>query len=102
MVGLKYAEDSAEVEVLEAQSKRLAEVTKRIKASLVRIQDNGKSLEAAVGPAYNDTQQLQVVNRSERTASNLEIPTEPGPVDVDNLMGALDLTRAPLESKADV
>ena len=64
MVGLRYAEDSAEVEVLEAQSKKLTEVSKRIEASLKRIQDNGGSLEAAVGPAYNDTQQLQVVNRS--------------------------------------
>ena len=65
MVGLRYAEDSAQVEVLDAHRKRLAELNKKIRASLSRIQETGNSLEAAVGPAYNDTQQLQVVNRSE-------------------------------------
>ena len=84
MVGLRYAEDSAEVEVLDAHKKRLEEISKRIKASLGRIRENGDSLKAAVGPAYSDTQHLQVVNRN-----------------VDNLLAALDRTRAPLEGKAD-
>ena len=83
-MGLKYAEDSAQAEVLDAHRKRLAELNKKIRASLNRIQETGSSLEAAVGPAYNDTQQLQVVNRN-----------------VDNLLAALERTRQPLEGKAD-
>jgi exocyst complex component 7 len=61
----EFAEESAEVEVLFAQTKKHEDIGRKIKASLSRIQESENSLQTvAGGPLYNDTQRLQVTERS--------------------------------------
>lgn len=67
MVGARsteYAEERAEVELLEAQAKKHKEIGKKMQACLGRIEAIGSSLEEAVGPGYSDTQNLQVTSNS--------------------------------------
>ena len=80
----EHAEESAEVEVLLAQARRHDELGKKIKASLTRIQDIGSTLQAAVGPVYNDTKTLQTTNKN-----------------VDKVLAAINQMQTPLEGKAD-
>ena len=49
----EHAEESAEVEVLLAQAKKHEELGKKIKASLIRVEDNGKRLEQLVSPVQH-------------------------------------------------
>lgn len=60
----EHAEESAHVEVLEAQAKRHGELGKKIEATLHKVKDCGKNLEVAVAPVYSDTQELQTINNS--------------------------------------
>ncbi|KAI4153731.1 MAG: hypothetical protein LQ340_002137 [Diploschistes diacapsis] len=78
------AEESAEVEVLLAQAKKHDELGKKIKASLARIQDTGSSLQAAIGPVYNDTQYLQTTTEN-----------------ADRMLEAINKMQSPLEGKAE-
>lgn len=57
-------EARAEVEVLEARLKKTSQLTKRIQASLARLEDSGKSLGDAIQPLSNGTRKLQVKGRS--------------------------------------
>lgn len=59
-----FAEESAEVEVLIASLGKTKDLTKRITASLSRLDSSGKIVKDAIGPIYNNTQQLQVTNRN--------------------------------------
>ncbi|KAL2400515.1 Exocyst complex protein exo70 [Exophiala dermatitidis] len=59
-----FAEESAEVEVLIASLSKTKDLTKRIAASLARLDASGKIVKDAIGPIYNNTQQLQVTSRN--------------------------------------
>jgi len=59
------AEESAEVEVLFANMDKLKGLTKKIQASLNRLESSGRSVQEAIGPIYGNTQKLQVTNSSE-------------------------------------
>lgn len=59
-----FAEESAEVEVLLASLGKTKDITKRIAASLARLDTSGKIVVEAIGPIYSNTQQLQVTNRN--------------------------------------
>ncbi|KAL8832574.1 MAG: hypothetical protein Q9191_000198 [Dirinaria sp. TL-2023a] len=57
-----FAEESAEVEVLFAEAAKFDGISKRIKASLGRLESGGQVVEDAMGPVYSNTQDLQTMN----------------------------------------
>ena len=59
-----FAEESAEVEVLLASLGKTKDLTKRITASLSRLDTSGKIVRDAIGPIYSNTQQLQITSRN--------------------------------------
>ena len=59
-----FAEESAEVQVLLASLTKTKDLTKRIGASLSRLDASGKIVKDAIGPIYSNTQQLQVTSRN--------------------------------------
>jgi hypothetical protein len=74
----EHAEESAEVEVLLAQAKKHEELSKKIKASLGRVEDNGKRLEQLVSPVQhtlNGVRDLQAMVSSTLPFSRLLVTT---------------------------
>lgn len=57
-------EARAEVEVLNSRLEKTSQLTKKIQASLARLESTGKSVQDAVGPIYGNTQKLQVIGTS--------------------------------------
>lgn len=57
-------EARAEVEVLNSRLEKTSQLSKRIQASLTRLEVNGKSMQDAIGPIYGNTQRLQVLGTS--------------------------------------
>lgn len=60
-----FAEESAEVEVLFAEAAKFDSISKRIKASLGRLESGGQIVKDSIGPVYSNTQSLQTMNSSE-------------------------------------
>jgi hypothetical protein len=58
-------EAQAEVEVLNSRLEKTSQLTKKIQASLTRLESSGRSVQDAIGPIYGNTQKLQVLGRSE-------------------------------------
>jgi exocyst complex protein 7 len=61
-------EAQAEVEVLNSRLEKTSQLTKKIQASLTRLESSGRSVQDAIGPIYGNTQKLQVLGRSEMQA----------------------------------
>jgi exocyst complex protein 7 len=57
-------EARAEVEVLNSRLEKTSQLTKKIQASLSRLESSGKSVQDAVGPLYGNTQKLQTLGTS--------------------------------------
>jgi hypothetical protein len=57
-------EARAEVEVLNSRLEKTSQLSKKIQASLSRLELNGKSMQDAIGPIYGNTQKLQVLGSS--------------------------------------
>lgn len=57
-------EARAEVEVLNSRLEKTSQLTKKIQASLSRLESTGKSVQDAVGPIYGNTQKLQLIGTS--------------------------------------
>ncbi|TVY75566.1 Exocyst complex protein exo70 [Lachnellula suecica] len=57
-------EARAEVEVLNSRLEKTSQLTKKIQASLARLESSGKSVQDAVGPLYGKTQKLQTLGTS--------------------------------------
>jgi exocyst complex protein 7 len=67
-LGSRQAADEearAEVEVLNSRLEKTSQLTKKIQASLARLEASGKSVQDAVGPLYGNTQKLQTIGTSE-------------------------------------
>lgn len=62
-----FAEESAEVEVLFAEAAKFDIISKRIKASLARLESGGQIVKDSIGPVHSNTQSLQTMNGSECT-----------------------------------
>lgn len=77
-----FAEESAEVQVLLASLTKTKDLTKRIGASLSRLDASGKIVRDAIGPIYSNTQQLQTTSRN-----------------IDKLNAAIEKVRQPLDAK---
>lgn len=85
MVGPKnalYAEESAEVEVLNANLAKLKALTKKIQGSMSRLNASGQVVQEAIGPIYSNTQQLQTTTRN-----------------IDRVNEAIERLRQPLDAK---
>ena len=59
-----FVEESAEVEVLFAEAAKFDSISKRIKASLGRLESGAQIVQDAMGPVYSNTQDLQTMNGS--------------------------------------
>ncbi|KAK1062589.1 exocyst complex component exo70 [Friedmanniomyces endolithicus] len=57
-----HAEESAEVEVLFANVKKMKAVTRKMEASMARLEQSGRTVQEAIGPVYGNTQRLQTQN----------------------------------------
>jgi exocyst complex protein 7 len=64
------AEESAEVEVLFANMDKMKNLTKKIQASVNRLDASGKAVQEAISPIYGNTQKLQIAT------SNIDRITE--------------------------
>ena len=85
MVGPKnavHAEESAEVEVLNANLAKLKSLTKKIQGSMTRLDASGQVVQEAIGPIYSNTQQLQTTTRN-----------------IDRVNEAIERLRQPLDAK---
>ncbi|KAI9794733.1 MAG: exocyst complex component exo70 [Piccolia ochrophora] len=86
MVGPRIAsdeEDRAEVEVLHARLEKTVQLTKKIQASLNRLDTSGTAVKEAIGPIYGNTQKLQVLGTN-----------------IDRVNHAIDKLREPLDIRA--
>lgn len=66
-LGSRQAADEearAEVEVLNSRLEKTSQLTKKIQASLSRLESSGRSVQEAVGPLYGNTQKLQTLGTS--------------------------------------
>lgn len=65
-LGSKAADEEAraEVEVLNSRLEKTSQLSKKIQASLSRLEANGKTMKDAIGPIYGNTQKLQVMGTS--------------------------------------
>ncbi len=65
---IMYAEERAEVEVLDANLDKIKGITKKIQASMMRLETSGATVQQAIGPIYGNTQRLQIINSSKLCA----------------------------------
>lgn len=65
-------EARAEVEVLNSRLEKTSQLTKKIQASLTRLETSGRSVQDAIGPIYGNTQKLQVLGTSEQDRSSFK------------------------------
>ncbi|PNS16986.1 Exocyst complex protein exo70 [Sphaceloma murrayae] len=85
MPGLRkdaFAEESAEVEVLFANLDKMKSLTRKIQASMGRLETSGRTVQDAIGPVYGNTQKLQITNDN-----------------VDRVINAIDRIREPLDMR---
>jgi exocyst complex protein 7 len=59
------AEDRADVELLYARLDKTKALTKKIQASLTRLETSGQTVKEAIGPVYGNTQKLQTFGTSQ-------------------------------------
>jgi len=64
-----YAEESAEVEVLLANTEKLKLLAKKIQGSIERLDNSGKQIQSAIKPIRGNTSKLQVTTNSENDHS---------------------------------
>lgn len=77
-----YAEEAAEVEVLNANVDKLKSLRKKIGASLARLEESGRTVQEAIGPVYGNTQRLQTMNTN-----------------IDRIQEVIEKFKAPLEQR---
>ncbi|TKX24120.1 exocyst complex protein exo70 [Elsinoe australis] len=85
MPGLRkdaFAEESAEVEVLFANLDKMKSLTRKIQASMGRLETSGRTVQDAIGPVYGNTQKLQTTNHN-----------------IDRVINAIDRIREPLDMR---
>ncbi|KAL8682450.1 MAG: hypothetical protein Q9186_001493 [Xanthomendoza sp. 1 TL-2023] len=77
-----HAEESAEVEVLFAEAAKFDAISRKIKASLARLDGGGHLVQDAVKPVYSNTHGLQTMNDN-----------------IDKILDAIDKMLGPSEDK---
>jgi exocyst complex protein 7 len=102
------AEESAEVEVLFANMDKMKNLTKKIQASVNRLDASGKAVQEAISPIYGNTQKLQIatsnIDRITEAIERLRAPRDqsereeriiragPGRGDLRDYIASLDRT----------
>ena len=107
-------EARAEVDVLNSRLEKTTQLTKKIQASLGRLEATGKSVREVVGPLNGETKRLQTLTHSTSFSSPLETRSAlslapfhsdanstPRQQDVDAVIGAIERLRQPADSKND-
>jgi hypothetical protein len=61
-------EARAEVDVLNSRLEKTSQLTKKIQASLIRLEASGQSVRDVAGPLNGETKRLQVLGNSESIA----------------------------------
>lgn len=87
-------EARAEVEVLNSRLEKTSQLTKRIQASLGRLESNGKSVQDAIGPIAGNTQRLQTLESSKSRLGG-EIISMLILADIDAVLAEIDRVRQP-------
>ncbi|KAH8659170.1 Cullin repeat-like-containing domain protein [Tricladium varicosporioides] len=85
-LGTRQAADEearAEVEVLNSRLEKTSQLTKKIQASLSRLESSGKSVQEAVGPLYGNTRNLQTLGTN-----------------IDQILSAIERIRQPSDIKS--
>lgn len=93
-------EARAEVEVLTSRLERTAQLTKKIQASLSRLESSGRSVQEAIGPIHNNVQKLQILGSSMGRSSDLLKPSLTGSPDIDSIIGAIDRIKEPSDIRS--
>lgn len=75
-------EARAEVDVLTSRLEKTAQLTKKIQASLTRLESSGRSVQEAIGPIYGNTQRLQILGKN-----------------IDAILGAIEKIQQPSDIK---
>ena len=75
-------EARAEVDVLTSRLEKTAQLTKKIQASLTRLETSGRSVQEAIGPIHGNTQRLQVLGNN-----------------IDSILCAIETVRGPSDIK---
>jgi exocyst complex protein 7 len=91
-------EAQAEVEVLNSRLEKTTQLTKKIQASLTRLETTGRNVQEAIGPIYSNTQKLQVLGRSTLYRPwfvYLSLTS----IDIDGIIAAIDKIRQPSDIK---
>lgn len=68
-------EARAEVDVLNSRLEKTTQLTKKIQASLSRLDASGKSVRDVAGPLSGETKRLQVLGNSELALRYLSMPS---------------------------
>ncbi|KAI9639952.1 exocyst complex component exo70 [Ciborinia camelliae] len=76
-------EARAEVDVLKSRLEKTGQLTKKIQASLGRLDATGKGVQEAIGPIYGNTQKLQILGQN-----------------IDGVLAAIDRVRQPSDLKS--
>ncbi|KAF7918405.1 uncharacterized protein EAE97_011860 [Botrytis byssoidea] len=76
-------EARAEVDVLKSRLEKTSQLTKKIQASLGRLDATGKGVQEAIGPIYGNTQKLQILGQN-----------------IDGVIAAIDRIRQPSDIKS--
>jgi exocyst complex protein 7 len=71
-------EARAEVDVLNSRLEKTAQLTKKIQASLGRLETTGQSVRDVAGPLSGETRRLQVLGNSEIPQMDMYITTSTG------------------------
>ena len=77
-----HVEESAEVEVLFAEAAKFDTISKKMKASLGRLEGGGQLVRESMGPVYSSTNGLQIINDN-----------------IDKILDAIDKMLVPSEDK---
>lgn len=92
-------EAQAEVEVLNSRLEKTSQLTKKIQASLTRLETSGRSVQDAIGPIYNNTQKLQVLGRSEKNPKVFLCAETNFTTDIDGIIAAIEKIKQPSDIK---
>lgn len=93
-----FAEESAEVEVLFAEAAKFDNISKRIRASLGRLDGGAQVVKDSIGPVHDNTKNLQTMNDSKITDSYQDVYIELS-LDIDKMLVAIDKMLLPGEDK---
>jgi hypothetical protein len=74
-LGSRQADEEAraEVDVLKSRLEKTSQLTKKIQASLGRLDATGKGVQEAIGPIYGNTQKLQILGQSRSLAQHSRV-----------------------------